>query len=142
MEKTTHIGKTIAHYRKLKDMTQSELAQRLNLSMQAVSKWEQGQSCPDIMLLPEIADIFSISVDALFNRPEKRNIIYRFNPNVPWYDDDKIRIAIYSGRKLVDQSTYEFQIGENRIPFTFDYAKININGDCKFTATEIKPDKE
>lgn len=47
-----NIGEQIAYYRKLNAMTQEDLAQRLNISTQAVSKWEQKISSPDIMLLP------------------------------------------------------------------------------------------
>lgn len=54
--------------RKGKGLTQEALAQQLGVSFQAVSKWENGQSCPDIALLPLLADIFGIPVDSLFGR--------------------------------------------------------------------------
>lgn len=47
-------------------LTQEQFADQLGLSFQAVSKWENGLSCPDIALLPEIAKIYGISVDQLF----------------------------------------------------------------------------
>ena len=50
----------IAFYRKKENLTQEALAEKLSISNQAVSKWESGQSCPDIMLLPKLADIFHI----------------------------------------------------------------------------------
>lgn len=54
-------------------LTQEQFADQLGLSFQAVSKWENGLSCPDIALLPEIAKIYGISVDQLFTplTPEK-----------------------------------------------------------------------
>ena len=58
----------IAFYRKKEKLTQEALAEKLGISNQAVSKWESGQSCPDIMLLPKLADIFHISLDRLFER--------------------------------------------------------------------------
>ena len=59
------IGKKIVALRREKNMTQTELADRLNVSFQAVSNWERGQSMPDISKLPELAEIFEVSIDAL-----------------------------------------------------------------------------
>ena len=60
-----NLGKTIAEKRKLLAMTQEDLAAKLGVSPQAVSKWENNLSCPDITLLPDIANIFGITVDEL-----------------------------------------------------------------------------
>lgn len=49
-------------------MTQGELAERLGITNQSVSKWETGESCPDVLLLPELAEIFGVSLDRLFGR--------------------------------------------------------------------------
>lgn len=62
-----NLGKTIYNLRKQYNMTQEELATRLGVSPQAVSKWENEFSYPDISLLPEIAKEFNITVDALLN---------------------------------------------------------------------------
>lgn len=59
------IGKKICSLRKEHNMTQVELADQLGISYQAVSNWERGNSMPDIGKLPELADIFNISIDAL-----------------------------------------------------------------------------
>lgn len=61
----SEIGKNIAKLRKLKNLTQEQLAEMVGVSPQAVSKWENGLSCPDITLLPTIAKIFGITVDEL-----------------------------------------------------------------------------
>lgn len=66
MEKT--LGKRIAENRKRLKLTQDQLAEKLGVTAQAVSKWENDQSCPDIATLPRLADIFGISVDALLGR--------------------------------------------------------------------------
>ena len=63
MEQT--LGKRIAKNRKRMNMTQDQLAEQLGLTAQAVSKWENDQSCPDIATLPKLANIFGITVDAL-----------------------------------------------------------------------------
>lgn len=62
---TINIASVIAELRKKNNMTQSALAEKLDVSYQAVSKWERGESLPDISLLPKIADIFGISIDQL-----------------------------------------------------------------------------
>lgn len=67
MEQTT-LGRRIAFHRKRLGMTQEQLAERVGVSAQAVSKWENNLSCPDITILPELADIFGISVDELLGR--------------------------------------------------------------------------
>lgn len=68
------LGENIAALRKNRGFTQEELAKRLGVSPQAVSKWENGTACPDIALLPEIADIFSVTVDDLMRAPAERLI--------------------------------------------------------------------
>ena len=59
------IGETIANLRKQKGMTQSELAEKMNVTDKAVSKWERDLSCPDINTISKLADILDVSVDEL-----------------------------------------------------------------------------
>ena len=69
------LGKRIANLRKSKNLKQDDLAQKLNVSPQAVSKWENDQTCPDISLLPELAKTLGVSVDTLLSgekAPETR----------------------------------------------------------------------
>ena len=63
MEET--LGKRIVANRKKVGMTQDQLAERLGVTAQAVSKWENDQSCPDINMLPRLSQIFGISTDEL-----------------------------------------------------------------------------
>lgn len=60
-----NIGKCIIHKRKEKGITQEQLANYIGVSKASVSKWESGLSYPDIVLLPELATYFNISVDEL-----------------------------------------------------------------------------
>lgn len=60
-----NIGKTIADYRKQANMTQSEVADALGVTFQAVSKWERNESLPDITLLPKLSELFHVSIDQL-----------------------------------------------------------------------------
>ena len=59
------IGKFIHQIRTEKRMTQKELAEQINDTDKAVSKWERGESIPDIYVIKQIADIFEVSVDYL-----------------------------------------------------------------------------
>lgn len=59
------IGETIANLRKQKGMTQSELAEKMNVTDKAVSKWERDLSCPDINTISKLADILDVSVEEL-----------------------------------------------------------------------------
>ena len=59
------IAKNISELRRANDITQAELAEKLNYSDKAVSKWERGESIPDVTVLSEIADIFNVTVDYL-----------------------------------------------------------------------------
>lgn len=59
---TNLVGRRIAEARRKSGITQSALAVRVGVTAQAVSKWEQGRSCPDIAILDEIADALGISL--------------------------------------------------------------------------------
>lgn len=71
MEET--LGKRIVYHRKKLGLTQDQLAEKLGVTAQAVSKWENDQSCPDIAMLPKLAEIFGCSTDALLGI-EKENV--------------------------------------------------------------------
>ena len=64
------LGPNIRRLRVKHGMTQKELAEYLNVSMQAVSKWERGYAYPDLALLLPIACLFSVTLDELFGRDE------------------------------------------------------------------------
>ena len=64
------LGKKISQYRKMKGMTQEDLANKMNVSSQAVSKWENDLSIPDLPILIELADCFNISLDELVRQKE------------------------------------------------------------------------
>lgn len=66
-----NIGKVISEKRKALGFTQQMLAEKLNISFQAISKWENGTSCPDIELLPQLAAVLNISIDSLLGYPSQ-----------------------------------------------------------------------
>lgn len=63
------IGKNIVSYRKRSGLTQAGLAEKLNYSDKAVSKWERGESIPDVLTLIQLAELFGISVNELLVDP-------------------------------------------------------------------------
>ena len=67
---TQKFGAYFSRLRKSADMTQSELAEKLGLTRQAVSSYERGDSFPDVSILVLIADIFGVTLDDLINSGE------------------------------------------------------------------------
>ena len=63
------IGNNIASYRKQRHLTQAKLAELLNYSDKAVSKWERGESMPDVTILVQLAELFEVSVNDLLVDP-------------------------------------------------------------------------
>ena len=62
---TDTLGKRIMALRKAAGMTQEQVAEHLGVSPQAVSKWENDVSCPDVTMIPRIARLFNVSTDEL-----------------------------------------------------------------------------
>ena len=102
------LGKRIAALRREKNLKQDDVAQALSVSPQAVSKWENDQTCPDISLLPQLAKLLGVSVDELLegkkevapvvtmvseeNRKELKDMILRVV--VDSAGGDKVRINL------------------------------------------------
>lgn len=64
------IGENIRNYRKKNDITQEGLAERLGVTYQSVSRWENGTTYPDLELIPAIAEMLGVTVDELFGMPQ------------------------------------------------------------------------
>lgn len=76
----TTFGTRIAALRREKEWKQDELAEKLGVSPQAVSKWENAQTCPDISLLPLLAKILGVSVDELLTGKKEEAPAVRMLP--------------------------------------------------------------
>ncbi len=87
------IGGRIAKFRKAKSMTQEELAGRLGVSAQAVSKWETDASCPDISLLPQLSKVLGITADELLTGK-----------------NDEVKMVPVSQRKSLDELTLRVKV--------------------------------
>ena len=103
----TTLGKRIAALRKQKDLRQDDIAQLLDVSPQAVSKWENDQTCPDIGLLPKLAQILGVTTDELLSGKQELQEVRVLPPEerkdikdmllriiVDSSDGDKVRINL------------------------------------------------
>ena len=121
-----NLGKTIKKLRKQKDITQEQLAEYLNISSQAVSKWETDLSLPDITLIPMLANIFDVSADALLGidvqNKEKQidDIIFRANEYNKKTEYEKALLILREG--LIEYpNSYEIMLS---LMFCFGAAKL------------------
>ena len=74
-----HLPENLKKYRLLKNLTQEDVAEYLGITAQSVSKWERGESYPDITFLPALANIFETSVDLLIGMDTIRAEETRYN---------------------------------------------------------------
>ncbi|MBE6662666.1 MAG: helix-turn-helix transcriptional regulator [Ruminococcaceae bacterium] len=88
------IGENIARFRKQKGWTQAALGEKLSVSSQAVSKWELGMTMPDVMLMPNIAKTFNVSIEELYYNDHNEKIVEE-NVNITDKNSDK-RILVVS----------------------------------------------
>lgn len=120
------IGQNIAKWRKEKGMTQDQLAERLDISAQAVSKWENGVSFPDISLVPRLADIFQVTIDQLFARDPDPETTYVAPENRK--DPDKMLLKIVVDSSKGDKVRVNIPLALFKIMEGSEGGNFNING--------------
>ena len=96
-----NLGNNIKQLRQQKNMTQEQIAEKLGVTYQAVSKWETNANTPDISLLPAIASLLGVSIDALF----ADNLMAFSDIHSLMRDDDVIRVVQMRGTKIVKVSS-------------------------------------
>ena len=109
----SHMGENIASLRRAAGLTQELLADRLGVTSQAVSKWERQLSCPDVSLLPAMAEVFGVGIDEFFAVTSSDAA-----PSIdalPWEDDGRVRIAVFAGKHLCPKEVYECPDGEEMV---------------------------
>ena len=84
-------------YRKQSGLSQEELAEKLGISRQSVSKWERAESCPDTDNLIELAKIYNVSLDELVHN----------NVNEKQVKNEKVEVAPYSIKINIEDNDFE-----------------------------------
>ncbi len=116
------VGKRIAYLRKQKGLTQEELAERLEITAQAISKWEKGHTLPETALLPLLSHLFDCTIDSILMPKAMQeaafrefadniggdrgvlafrlyqNIKNKFDFTIDYYDEFNVWDTVYSGR--------------------------------------------
>ena len=152
------IGAIIMRLRKEHGMTQEQLANALGITFQAVSKWENGVSSPDLSTLPLLADLFGVSVDALLGREalpdngERMTALVpvvtaeaqqeppihmeedaaRLEEDLPWPDDDSFYAVLFHGHELVGYLRGNDQFAEEKKQFL-----LRIDGKAKSIVSDF-----
>lgn len=101
------MGTRIARLRRLRGIKQDELAEKLGVTPQAVSKWENDGSCPDISLLPPLAQLLGVTTDELLSGKKEETAVRVLPPEerknigdiilrivVDSHDGDKVRVNL------------------------------------------------
>lgn len=83
MDIKKNLAINLAEYRKANNLTQAELAKKINYSDKAVSKWERAESVPDLAVLKTIADLFETTIDKLIEEPKTDQALPSINKNLP-----------------------------------------------------------
>ena len=97
------LAENLRKLRREKGVSQAGLADALDISIQAVSKWETGASCPDISLLPRIAEYFAVSIDDLFYGPRT---VYKSVGRCDLPDDGVFRVVQAVGKHILKAEQY------------------------------------
>ena len=120
--------------RKSKGLTQEELAQAIYVSRTAVSKWESAQCYPDISLIPQLAEIFKISIDELFGKEPTPFVLNGLSPL-----RDDVRVVVFSGNKIVDckdiDQSIDIRFPQNCNESTKQYFKVSVFGNMSCDAS-------
>lgn len=127
------LAANISKYRKRSGLSQVELAEKLGVSFQAVSKWETAKCAPDIALLPMMADLFGCYIDELFSREVMTEIHYDHCAEFPWPDDNTVRIFQTLGKKILKSQEgmphIEVTFPRNCNETTKQYFKVEVFGN-------------
>ena len=122
------IAENIKRLRNEKGISQEALSEQMGVTVQAVSKWENGLSCPDITLLPELGEFFGVTIDFLLTGREAVN---QAEFGLP--DDGRLRIVQARGNKVLGKSEYDSRLViKLQMPNHSEQPKLNVDiwGSC------------
>lgn len=98
-------GKKISELRNQRKLTQAELAEKLSVSTQAVSKWETGNGFPDVQIIPQIARVLETTTDYLFGctRKQQKLFVYAVNEREGWTGDSPRKCMVVLNDQYLSQ---------------------------------------
>ena len=105
-----NIANNVKRLREAKRMTQEQLAKELGVTYQSVSKWENGVTMPDVMMMPQIAQVFSVTIDELYKpainayKNEARRWLSKYTAS---QNQDDFYRADVEFRRLMESGDYE-----------------------------------
>lgn len=114
------VGKQIALLRKEKGLTQEKLADSLNISSQAVSKWENGHTLPDTVLLPELSSMLGCSIDNILMPKELHILSALYTDGVVFHDVTQLLNRIIDNNSLniiINENLLQHSIQNDRMKF-------------------------
>ena len=113
------LNEKIKRYRKIFELSQEQLAEKLNVSRQAITKWENGSGVPEISNLKEISDLFGVSVDYLLD------------------DEQQIECPVLKEKIILEKNSFS-----NRYNYAIEYLKKNYSNNATiYGLTELGRDK-
>ena len=128
-------------------MTQEQLAQELGITAQAVSKWETGQSYPDITLLPKLAEVFHVRVDELLGVAQQQEEEAEEDASedsasapldLPWDDDPHtLHAVLFAGHRLIGAQGVTDCPEASRITFEYEGPALNIDSVFSVSCGDI-----
>ncbi len=134
------LNDTICFYRKKQGLTQAELAEKLGVSNQSVSKWESAQCCPDISLIPKLADIFEISIDELFGNEPIPYVARKVTDDAIF--SEAAKIVTESGKVSASLLQRKLNIGYEEAVHLIDLIKDEMTDKEDFSSQFPWPDDE
>jgi len=114
------IGNQIFYLRKQRKMTQEELAERLGVSVQTISKWENGHTLPETSSLPSLAKLFGCSVDAILIPTSKQDIACCNYAQATGGESDEKPCLIYNNHPFTITKNCPCSIEENVLAETME----------------------
>lgn len=136
MENT--LGKRIAALRRQKELTQDNLAQILDVSSQAVSKWENDQTYPDISLLPQLAKTLGVSVDELLSGKSEQPPVVQMLPKEKQKDINDMMLRIIVDSAAGDKVRVNFPLALAQAAIDMGMELPNISGSSVMKSIDLK----
>lgn len=130
-------GQRISDYRKNKNITQEELAEAMNVSPQAVSKWENDISCPDITILPRLSDYFGVSIDMLLRGEDRNKVVIVEETRRKSFDQLVLRIAVNSSDGDMVNINLPLALIKAGLEIGIPFLQMANNGKMKDTLRDI-----